>query len=212
MIKNALGLIETVGLVAAVAAADAAVKAANVELAGYELSRGGGLVVVKLFGDVGAVKAAVDAARVAASKVGTVWATHVIPRPHSELSGILLTSETVGLDKSPCLTAKVAAEPVKVALNPLDTEPDVAEPKPDAVEEKPVVAEEKSVVVEEKSAVDVESVGEVDKDSSGAATLVPQSPSAVASCNLCLDPACGRKKGDPKVNCIHYEQNNKEES
>jgi len=70
MVKNALGLIETVGLVAAVTAADAAVKAANVELAGYELSRGGGLVVVKLFGDVGAVKAAVDAARSAASQVG----------------------------------------------------------------------------------------------------------------------------------------------
>lgn len=192
MVKNALGLIETVGLVSAVAAADAAVKAANVELAGYELSRGGGLVVVKLFGDVGAVKAAVDAARIAASKVGTVWATHVIPLPHSELSGILLTSETVGLDKSPCITAKVAAEPVKVAVNPLDAEPDAAEQKPDVV--------------------DAESVGEVDKNSSGAATLVPQSSSAVASCNLCLDPACGRKKGDPKVNCIHYEQNNKEES
>jgi ethanolamine utilization protein EutM len=199
MVKNALGLIETIGLVAAVTAADAAVKTANVELAGYELSRGGGLVVVKVFGDVGAVKAAVDGARVAASKVGTVWATHVIPRPHSELSGILLTSETVGLDKPFCLKSTVAVEPVKVAVNPLDTQPTVAEPKP-------VVAEKKLV------ADAAESASEVDEKSAGAATLVPQSKSTVASCNLCLDPACGRKKGDPKVNCIHYDQNNKEES
>jgi microcompartment protein CcmL/EutN len=192
MIKNALGLIETVGLVAAVAAADAAVKAANVELAGYELSRGGGLVVVKLFGDVGAVKAAVDAARLAASTVGKVWATHVIPRPHSDLSMILLTCETVGVDKSPCLTANEAVESVKVGVNMIDTE---------------AVATEKIPVVDAEPAG-----GEVAKNSAGAATLVPQSNSSDVSCNLCLDPACGRKKGDPKVNCIHYEQNTKEES
>jgi microcompartment protein CcmL/EutN len=81
MVKNALGLIETVGLVAAVEAADEAAKAANIELLGYELTRGGGMVTVKLQGDVGAIKAAVDAGANAAGKVGTVWATHVIPRP-----------------------------------------------------------------------------------------------------------------------------------
>lgn len=70
MAKQSLGLIETVGLAAAVEAADAAVKSANVNLVGYELTKGGGMVTVKLEGEVGAVNAAIAAASVAAAKVG----------------------------------------------------------------------------------------------------------------------------------------------
>jgi len=81
MTGQALGLIEAVGLPAAVAAADAAVKAANVKLLGYELTKGGGLVTVKLIGDVAAVRAAVDAGAAEARRVHGVWATHIIPRP-----------------------------------------------------------------------------------------------------------------------------------
>ena len=97
MVKNALGLIETVGLAAALEAADAAMKAANVELIGYELTKGGGLVVIKLAGDVGAVKAAIEAGKMAGSKVNTVWAAHIIPRPNQQLAGILASMETVGI-------------------------------------------------------------------------------------------------------------------
>lgn len=86
--NNALGMVETKGLVGAIEAADAMVKAANVTLTGYE-KIGSGLVTVMVRGDVGAVKAAVDAGSAAVAKVGEVVSTHVIPRPHSDVEAIL---------------------------------------------------------------------------------------------------------------------------
>ena len=88
MEKGALGLIETKGLVGAIEAADAMVKAAKVTLIGKEFV-GGGYVTVMVRGDVGAVKAAVEAGGVAAKKVGELVSVHVIPRPHAEVEGIL---------------------------------------------------------------------------------------------------------------------------
>ena len=88
MAKEALGLIETKGLVASIEAADAMVKAANVNLAGREVI-GGGFVTVMVRGDVGAVKASVEAGAVAARKVGELTSAHVIPRPHDEVESIL---------------------------------------------------------------------------------------------------------------------------
>ena len=79
--RGALGLIETKGLVGAIEAADAMVKAANVRLVGRE-QIGGGLVTVMVRGDVGAVKAATDAGAAAAGKIGEIVSVHVIPRPH----------------------------------------------------------------------------------------------------------------------------------
>ncbi|MCH4071390.1 BMC domain-containing protein [Pseudoramibacter sp.] len=88
--KQALGMIETKGLVGSIEAADAMVKAANVTLIGKE-KIGSGLVTVMVRGDVGAVKAAVDAGAAAADKVGQIVSVHVIPRPHEEVEGILPT-------------------------------------------------------------------------------------------------------------------------
>ncbi|MEG0730529.1 MAG: BMC domain-containing protein [Cetobacterium sp.] len=85
---NALGMIETKGLVGAIEAADAMVKAANVTLIGKEMV-GGGLVTVMVRGDVGAVKAATDAGAAAADRVGELLSVHVIPRPHSEVEILL---------------------------------------------------------------------------------------------------------------------------
>jgi len=87
---DALGLVETRGLVASIEAADAMVKAANVYLVGKE-HVGGGLVTVLVRGDVGAVKAATDAGAAAAQRVGELISVHVIPRPHSEVEEILPT-------------------------------------------------------------------------------------------------------------------------
>ncbi|HOJ61482.1 MAG TPA: BMC domain-containing protein [bacterium] len=87
---KALGLVETRGLVGAIEAADAMVKAASVTLVGKE-KIGGGYVTVMVRGDVGAVKAATDAGAAAARKVGEVVSVHVIPRPHAEIEGILPT-------------------------------------------------------------------------------------------------------------------------
>ncbi|MFR5262755.1 MAG: BMC domain-containing protein [Christensenellales bacterium] len=85
---QALGMIETKGLVGSVEAADAMVKAANVSLIG-KVHVGGGLVTVMVRGDVGAVKAAVDAGAAAAERVGELLSIHVIPRPHSDVEMIL---------------------------------------------------------------------------------------------------------------------------
>ena len=88
MTQEALGMVETIGLTAAIEAADAMCKAANVTLVGTE-KIGSGLVTVMVRGDVGAVKAAVEAGTSAASKLGELVATHVIPRPHSDVEKIL---------------------------------------------------------------------------------------------------------------------------
>ncbi|MGL4207979.1 MAG: BMC domain-containing protein [Candidatus Adiutrix sp.] len=85
---RALGMIETKGLVGAVEAADAMVKAANVTLVG-KVQVGGGLVAIMVRGDVGAVKAATDAGAAAAARVGELLSVHVIPRPHSEVEILL---------------------------------------------------------------------------------------------------------------------------
>jgi ethanolamine utilization protein EutM len=88
--QMALGMIETRGLVAAIEAADAMVKAASVTIVG-QTKAGGGLVSILVRGEVGAVKAATDAGAVAANKVGEVVSVHVIPRPHDELEAIIAT-------------------------------------------------------------------------------------------------------------------------
>lgn len=120
MQQKSLGLIETQGLAAGVVAADAAVKSANVELIGYELTKGGGWTLIKVQGDVGAVKAAVDAAAVAAGKVNRVVSTRVIARPSSYLEAMVHTADTVG-DRPP--------EPPKAPEPP--TPPTEPEPEPE---------------------------------------------------------------------------------
>lgn len=92
MEKEALGMVETKGLVGAIEAADAMVKAANVRLIGKERI-GSGLVTVMVRGDVGAVKAATEAGAVAAKRVGELISVHVIPRPHDDVEMILPHAE-----------------------------------------------------------------------------------------------------------------------
>ena len=88
MAQEALGMVETRGLTAAIEAADAMTKAAEVALVGTE-KIGSGLVTVMVRGDVGAVKAATDAGAASAAAVGEVVSTHVIPRPHTDVEKIL---------------------------------------------------------------------------------------------------------------------------
>lgn len=96
MSKLSLGIIETVGLAAGIEAADVCVKSANVTLIGYELSKGNGMVVVKIEGDVGAVKAAIEAAKSAVNKITSVWSSKVIPRPSEDIEPLIMNKETVG--------------------------------------------------------------------------------------------------------------------
>ncbi|MBX3591562.1 MAG: ethanolamine utilization microcompartment protein EutM [Burkholderiaceae bacterium] len=91
----ALGLVETRGFVGSIEAADAMVKAANVQLIGKELI-GGGFCTIMVRGDVGAVKAATDAGAAAAKRVGELVSVHVIPRPHGDLAAILPNPNAAG--------------------------------------------------------------------------------------------------------------------
>ncbi len=102
---NALGMVETKGLVGAIEAADAMVKAANVTLIGKQ-QVGAGLVTVMVRGDVGAVKAATDAGAAAAEIVGELISVHVIPRPHSEVE---INSPTFSAAAAPASVAALTA-------------------------------------------------------------------------------------------------------
>lgn len=105
---QALGMVECMGLVAMIEAADAMVKSADVRLVGYE-KIDAGLVTAIVRGEVGAVRAAVDAGAAAASKVGTVVSTHIIPRPHEEVDSalpVLQTGETTRKKISGSVRAK----------------------------------------------------------------------------------------------------------
>lgn len=135
MNQLSLGLIETYGLLAGVEAADAAVKSANVRLVGYELSKGSGMTVIKVEGDVGAVKAAISAAQVAASKVGKIASTRVIARPSASLEGLVRNADTVGYEPPKAAPAVEAERPVaeevpaQVPIEPV-TEPPEEEAVP----------------------------------------------------------------------------------
>lgn len=133
---KALGMIETRGLVASIEAADAMVKAANVTLQCKE-HVGGGLVTVMVRGDVGAVKAAVDAGAAAAERVGELVSVHVIPRPHIEVEGILGGPKP----QEPAPTPKQEEAPAPAAPTPTAEPEPAPAPAPKAEEdEEPVEA------------------------------------------------------------------------
>lgn len=173
--KKALGLIETVGLVAAIEAADAGVKAANVKLIGYELAKGGGLTTVKFTGDVGAVKAAVEAGKAAAERVGKVYAVHVIPRPDNQVKDYFEKSEK-----------KERKE------KQMDNEEEKEE------EDK---ENEKEEEIEENAEIGIQRDEKID-DRNEIVNLENKEP----TCNLCKDPKCPRKKGEPRNLCIHFKE------
>jgi ethanolamine utilization protein EutM len=138
LMLEALGMIETQGLIGAVEALDAMVKAANVQLVGQRIS-GGALVTVMVRGDVGAVKAAVDAGAAAAHAVGTVISTHVIPRPDDEVENILPSQGEIEIDSEGngvCLIDQDETPDTSTAAAP-DTSASVEDTAPDSPEEMP---------------------------------------------------------------------------
>ena len=132
MQQKSLGLIEIQGLAAGIEAADAAVKSANVELVGYELTKGGGWTTIKILGDVGAVKAAVDAARIAAGKVSRVVSTRVIARPSMGLTGLIHNTDTVGDQPPEPPTPPTPTDPPEPTKPPADAQ-SVEESAPEAM-------------------------------------------------------------------------------
>lgn len=206
MKTKALGLIETIGLTAAIEACDAALKSANITLIGYELTRGGGMVTVKIEGDVGAVKAAIEAAEAAASKVNKVYTSFVIPRPIEGIKRMIASDETVGVEKQQCdidnsdnnlnSTDNVIeiSELKEIKANKEGTKTNKAE---EAEEEKDEEDEEDEVEEIEEVMIEIENKDE---------TKLDEIEETKEVCNLCKDPLCPRKKGQPRSLCIHYKK------
>lgn len=189
MSQLAIGMIETVGLAAGIEAADVCVKSANVTLIGYELTKGNGMTVVKIEGNVGAVKAAIEAATVAASKISSVFSTKVIPRPSNSIDFLMRNSNTVGYEKE---TIKNKEEYNEICDEVDNTESQNQESFNDKTNQEDI-PEENSNIEENTSVETLE-----DNNNN------PENKSY--TCNLCKDPNCPRQKGDFKTNCIHYKE------
>lgn len=229
---QALGLIETVGLAAAYEAADTAVKTASVELIGYELSKGDGMVTVKIAGNVGAVQAGIRAAQLSASLVSKVFSVQVIPRPSSSLDAMVFTDETVLYTDEPEKNeepeqAETLEEQIALVEAVEDTQKQTEagddNEKPDGEREE---AETESGSGEsEAGQADAESAEEPTEQLQAGAEesgkeevqsasveeemveMLPELRESVITCNLCKDPACDRKKGEPRRTCLHYFKN-----
>lgn len=155
--KKALGLIETIGLVTAIEAADAAVKSANVTLVGYENTRGGGKITVKVVGDVGAVQAAVAAGVAAAERIGKVYGQRIIPRPSDEIEALIATVAR-GQKPAPASVAPASVAPEAVVPTASEPEPSaapVSEPIETPTETEAVTGGEPEAPVVEPPAADV---------------------------------------------------------
>lgn len=232
MLDLSLGLIETVGLAAAVEAADVCVKSANVELIGYELSKGGGMITVKIQGNVGSVKAAVDAAVISASKVNKVVSSKVIPRPSNEIEMLINNKETVGCDdvnedKNPIENTnfvdiksdQLAMKQIEDDFNEENIKYNICEIEEKFNEEQIVsqneLNKEQEILQDKLLNEEIEKENQVISNESenylkNSDELNEESYKKEYekkyTCNICKDPKCTRKKGDLKSECIHYKE------
>lgn len=212
MNRDAIGVIETIGMAAAIEAADTAVKSANVRLIGYELTRGQGMVTIKIAGDVGAVKAAISAARRSAEAVNRVVSTLLIPRPAGSLEMIIESSDTVGLENN----------------NDVDNECSKDDKAIQEVKEETEInlCQEVKLESDNKEANDVEEAGEDKSESKKEYYMQDDIKDDTQEeieddtqddnkdtddgnneiCNLCFDINCPRRKGQSKNLCIHYKE------
>jgi 4-oxalocrotonate tautomerase family enzyme len=140
--EQAVGFIETIGMAAAIEAADAALKSANVKMVGYELTNGFGMVTVKVQGDIGAVKSAIYAAGTASAKVNRVYSVNVIPRPAKPTAIIIRTGETVSRED----VAAVAGGEVPAVSSQIEKE--VRKMPVITVEGAPLRFEQKKLLIE----------------------------------------------------------------
>lgn len=215
MSKLALGIIETVGLSAAIEAADTAAKSANIKVIGYELTKGDGMATVKIEGSVGAVKTAIHAAVINASKVSKVWGNLVIPRPSDGLKMLVYNDETVRIEKKEDEEVKEQREAVKIEhmeeknlknmpIEDIENhEKEIAENEEDLKEGNENI-EENTKNIEQDNRYIQEGHEDIEIDEE------EESSSETDICNICKDPKCPRKKGDLRKMCIHYEELKKE--
>lgn len=214
--KKAYGFVEMMGLASAVVAVDTALKAANVELEGLEAAKGGGWHTLKLTGEVSAVKAAVSAILAERSLQGKVRSHTVIPRPSQGLETLLEKAEDqLPLKKNPSRTETPSeAKPVEEVppAEPLTEEP--VEPEP---QEEPKETEAEEPLEDRDLTQELLEPAEPGPEAAGGGELVKiamevprprKTPlkKGTPTCNLCQDPTCPRKKGEPRNRCIHHKE------
>lgn len=199
MSQLAIGIIETIGLAAAIEAADVCLKSANISLIGYELTKGNGMTVVKIEGNVGAVKAAIEAASVAVNKVSRVYRQKVIPRPSDSIDSLIRNENTVGYENK---VVEEIEEP-KELLNPKEVEEEITD-TPDLnlyEEDNEKIEDEEEIEIEEDNEFDEEREEEIEDTN-----LNDDNSESSYTCNLCKDAKCPRIKGDLRSACIHYDE------
>lgn len=211
MSQLAIGMIETMGLAAGIEAADICLKSANINLVGYEFARGSGMTVVKIEGNVGAVKAAISAATAALGKLGKVHAQMVIPRPSDSIDMLIRNESTVGYE-----TEKEEIPKVEQNEALLNKEDDLNQEKADESEQKDETDEdlnnqdldEEQIIEDENNEVtEQDEVEEPDENSDDTDHDSSEETSKPYTCNICKDPKCPRQKGDLRIYCIHYKEN-----
>lgn len=195
MSQLAIGIIETIGLAAAIEAADVCLKSANINLIGYELTKGNGMTVVKIEGNVGAVKAAIEAASVAVNKVSRVYSQKVIPRPSDSIDSLIRNENTVGYENK---VVEEIEEP-KELLNLKEVEEEITD-TPDLS-----LYEEDNEIIEDEEEIEIEEDNEFDEEIEDT-NLNDDNSESSYTCNLCKDPKCPRVKGDLRSACIHYDE------
>ena len=212
MSKLAIGMIETMGLAAGIEAADICLKAANINLVGYEFAKGSGMTVIKIEGNVGAVKAAISAATATLGKLGKVHTKMVIPRPSDSIDMLIRNESTVGYEDE-----KEEIPQVKQNNPPSDKEDNLNRDKADESEQKDENDKnlnnqdlDEGQIIEDKNnevTVQDESSQESDEDSDYNNQDLSEETSKGYTCNICKDPKCPRQKGDLRIYCIHYKEN-----
>lgn len=199
MSQLAIGIIETIGLAAAIEAADVCLKSANVSLIGYELTRGNGMTVVKIEGNVGAVKAAIEAASVAVNKVSKVYSQKVIPRPNDSIEFLVRNKNTVGYENLNIISDEV--DEIEEEKHITDIE--------DITKEKESSENEIEIEIEAETSQNDEYILEDNKEEDESEYIELKDDSNLENsytCNLCKDPKCPRVKGDLRSECIHYDE------
>lgn len=232
--NNALGLVEAIGRAAAIVAVDTILKAANVTLIGIEPSKGGGMYAIKIEGDVGAVKAAVDSIKSLDELQNKIYTSKVIPRPAAGIEKLVYNSVTIGYQEKvkaainevvqaeeKAETANIETVEAQASEAMTETVEEISEAVTETVEEQ--VAEAVNVTAEEH-AVTLETAGikipeavlevvqddikdtpkEVKKEASIKGVNSETKSIKKEGCNLCNDPKCKRKRGEPKNLCIKY--------
>ena len=195
MSQLSIGIIEVIGLSSAIELADVCVKSANVNLIGYELSQGNGMVVIKIEGDVGAVTAAIQAS----SNVGKVYSKKVIPRPGEGIEYLIKNNNTVGYDdKDKNTDDDTNVLIIDDDIKEIETINEEIEESNEDIEEVEDDEANKEIKINENTKE--EEINNIEENNPN-----EDDSKEKYTCNLCKDPKCPREKGDLRVNCIHHE-------